>query len=243
VLTLDNITAQKENEQRLFNLEKFADKGVMASSIAHELNNFLGLILGGVELTQLALQKGNVDKALASLEKIAANGDRMKRFTQGLTDFTRLDTRKSMADLNDVIADVLSFVRVQKKFQSVRITTDLDAVLPQLEMDTDQIAQLLLNMLNNAADAIREAQRPEGAIHVTTGKTNDAILLTITDNGTGIEPAVREQLFKIHLTTKKDGHGYGLVTCAKIIEQHNAQVQVESKVGQGTIFRFQFPIG
>jgi two-component system, NtrC family, sensor kinase len=241
VLTLDNITAQKENEQRLFSLEKFADKGVMASSIAHELNNFLGLILGGVELTQLALQRGNVDKALASLEKILANGDRMKRFTQGLTDFTRLETRKAIASLNDIITDVLSFVRVQAKFKSVRITTDLDSSLPMFEMDADQIAQLLLNMLNNAADAITEVERSDGLIHVTTGKTEAAVCLTVQDNGIGIAPEVKEQLFRVHLTTKKDGHGYGLVTCAKIIEQHHAQLQIDSEIGQGSTFRFQFP--
>ncbi|MBU0985476.1 MAG: GHKL domain-containing protein [candidate division Zixibacteria bacterium] len=242
VITLDDVTAIKESEERLFDLEKFADKGVMASSIAHELNNFLGMILGGVELTRFALNKGNVEKAGAALDKVMANGERMKRYTQGLTDFTRLETRKKIADINAVIADVLSFVRVQKKFTRIHISTELDAGLPQFEIDTDQIAQLLLNLVNNAADAIQEAGRDDGKVTVVTSGDKDSVTLTVSDNGCGIPPNVKEKLFMTHLTTKENGHGYGLVTCSRIIDHHHAVVTVDSEEGQGATFRLQFDL-
>ncbi len=242
VFTLDDVTAQKENEQKLFDLEKFADKGVMASSIAHELNNFLALILGGVELAQMAMARGNMDKVANSLEKLKSHVGKMERYTAGLTDYTRLEACKSIASLNSTVTDVLSFVLVQKKFTRVSISTDLEPNLPSFEMDTDQIAQLLLNVLNNAADAVAETRRPDGHIEVKTSVEGDTVLLSISDNGSGITPEVKKKLFKFHLTTKETGHGYGLVICAKIISNHRAEVDINSEPGQGTTFVFRFPL-
>ncbi|MBD3401518.1 GHKL domain-containing protein [candidate division GN15 bacterium] len=242
VVTLDDITEQKETDQRMFNLEKFADKGVMASSISHELNNFLGLILGGIEISQMNLARGKNEKVEATLEKLRANVDKMERFTAGLMDYTRLDTKKSEADLNTVISEVLSFVAIQKKFKKIAIQVYPDNTLPSFPMDTDQIAQLLLNFCNNAADAIAEACRSNGEISFRTSHDDEAVVLTVSDNGTGIPPEVEERLFKTHLTTKEGGHGYGLVTCAKIIRNHGAEVSIDTRVGHGTTFTVRFPL-
>lgn len=242
VVTLDDITAQKENEHRLFELEKFADKGQMASSISHELNNYLALILGGVELTQIAQGRGDLEKADATLEKLKSNIDKMKRFTSGLMDYSRLNTRKETADLNELVRDVLSFVVVQKKFKPVALHTELAPQLPSFEMDKDQIAQLLLNFLNNAVDAIDEAGIKTGQIWVKTQFENGLTSISVADNGIGIKPEVKDRLFKAHLTTKEKGHGYGLVTCAKIIENHGGHIEIESEVGVGSMFTLYFPV-
>jgi signal transduction histidine kinase len=136
----------------------------MASSISHELNNFLTLILGGVELMQMALAAEECGKAQSMLDKIRANIINMERFTAGLTDYARLESNRQAADLNSVIEDVLSFLSVQSRFKHITITSDLAVGLPQFKMDTDQIAQLLMNLLNNAADAIKDASRQDGVI-------------------------------------------------------------------------------
>lgn len=243
IITLDDITDQTENEQRLFNLEKFAEKGQMASAIAHELNNHLGLILGGIEMTQLALSKSNLEKAVTTLAKLIENVGQMSRFTAGLTDYTRLETQKQYDNLNRIITDVLAFVMVQKKFRNINIASELDTDLPPIMIDRDQIAQLLLNFLNNSADAIFEAGRKEGQIRVKTIHHSDFAEMTISDNGIGIAPEVKNRLFKARLTTKPNGHGYGLITCAKIIENHNGQIEINSEPGQGAEFRFKFPQG
>lgn len=242
VITLDDITEQKETDQRMFSLEKFADRGVMASSISHELNNFLGLILGGVEISQMNLAKGKVEKVENSLEKLKSHVAKMERFTAGLMDYTRLDTKKAEADLNTVISEVLSFVSIQKKFKRITIQVHADNDLPRFEMDTDQIAQLLLNFANNAADAIREAGRENGEITFRTSLEDEYVVLAVSDNGIGITPEVKERLFKCHLTTKEGGHGYGLVTCARIIQNHGGEVEIDSEVGAGTTLRLRFPL-
>ncbi|MFH1314569.1 MAG: ATP-binding protein [Candidatus Eisenbacteria bacterium] len=240
IMTLDDVTVQKENEQRLFDLQKLADKGLMASSISHELNNFLTLILGGVELTQMALADGECVKAETMLDRIRGNIVNMERFTAGLTDYTRLDSKRQRGDLNTVIDDVLCFLSVQSRFKRVTITSELDVELPEFDMDTDQIAQVLMNLLNNAADAIKEAGRKDGMISISTAHGEDDITLLISDNGAGMPPEVKEKLFATHFTTKEHGHGYGLVTCATIIESHGGTVTVDSDVGRGTTFTIRF---
>jgi len=242
IVTLDDVTVQEENEQKMFDLEKFAEKGMMASSISHELNNYLGMLLGGVELSQMALTRGEMEKVANTLEKVKVNINKMERFTTGLMDYAKLDTKKKVGNLNTVVNDVLSFITVQKKFKNIMITTDLDGNLPEYPIDTDQIAQLLLNLFNNAADAIKEIDQEAGRIGVRTGKCGDHACLTISDNGAGMKPEVKERLFKSHITTKPSGHGYGLVACNKIIQNHQGKVDIDSQPGNGTTFTFTFPI-
>ncbi len=242
IVTVDDITSQKESEQRLFDLEKFAEKGVMASSISHELNNFLGMILGGVELTQIAASRANMAKVESSLEMLKGNVNQMKRFTAGLMDYTKLDTKKRIDDLNRVVNDVLSFIMVQRKFKSINITTDLDPSLPEFNLDQDQMAQLLLNLLNNGADAILEVGREQGEIQISTSIERDRVRLVVADNGVGMPEEVRSTIFRSRLTTKEGGHGYGLMTCARIIANHGGELEISSQPGEGTRFEFYFPL-
>lgn len=241
IVTLHDVTAQKDVEQRLFDLERFAEKGMMASSIAHELNNFLGVILGGLELMQVYIERGTVSPVPDTLEKLKANVDKMTRFTAGLMDYSRLDTKKQKGNLNSILTDVMSFIAVQKRFTRITVQTSPDPNLPDMDMDGDQLSQLLINLLNNAADAIAEIRRQNGWITVATRHDDTQVMLSISDNGVGITPEVKERLFKEHLTTKKTGHGYGLVTCSKIIANHQGTVDIDSIPGEGTTFVFRFP--
>lgn len=242
IITLDDVTVEKENEQRLFDLQKLADKGFLASSISHELNNFLALILAGVDLMQAAIDRGDTDKTKATIDKLRSNITNMARFTKGLTDYALPDSCKQTGSLNSVITDVLSFLAVQKRFKQIAIGSDLDSSLPDLEIDPDQIAQLLLNLLNNAADAITESGRDDGRINIRTIYDNGEAVLVISDNGAGMDSQVRERIFKSHFTTKQSGHGYGLTTCATLVGNHGGSITVDSRVGAGTTFTIRLPI-
>ena len=242
IITLDDITDQKESEHRLFELQKLADMGAMASSISHELNNFLGLVLGGVELAQMAQKRGDAAGVDSNLEKTKKSISKMERFTSGLMDYTKLDTMKKLENLNSVIRDVLVYVTAQEKFGRIRVIPELDPRVPDFEIDADQVAQLILNLTNNAADAINEAQREVGKIVIKTMADNSSASLSVSDNGVGMTPEVKEKLFKTHMTTKEHGHGHGLVTCGKIIDNHGAEVSVETELGTGTTFTLRFPL-
>ncbi len=241
IVTLDDVTIQKENERRLFDLEKFAEKGMVVSSISHELSNFLTMMLGGVELTELAVADGDTNKARDSLEKLKQSIQKMVRFTTGLTDYTQFQAKKTRVNLNSVVADVLSFAAVQGKFKKINTRCELDTRMSEFEADADQIAQLVLNLLNNAADAILEAKRETGQIVVKTWQEGESWIFSIADNGVGMTPEIKTKLFKERLTTKEKGHGYGLLTCAKIVENHGGRIEVESEVDKGTTIILTLP--
>lgn len=242
IVTLDDITVQQEGEERLFELQRFAERGMMAASIAHELNNFLGMMMGGIELARVAIRSGDTEKVSARLAKLQDSATQMERFTGGLMDLGRLKTQKAPTDLNAVIRSVVSFAGIQKRFKSIRTTLDLDSGLPEIDLDEDQIAQVLINLLNNAADAIRESETSNGEIRVKTLRTEGFASMVVADNGPGMNPDVRKQLFTRQITTKKTGHGFGLVTCHRIINDHGGSISVESEPGRGTNFSITLPI-
>ena len=242
VLTIDDVTNEKENQRRIFNLERLADKGAMASSVSHELNNFVALILGGVELCQNSVRKGKIEDVSNILEKLKKNAGNAERITASLTNFGRPETIKVATDLNLVVTDVLSFIVGQERFNNIDIQTNLDSKLNRVFIDPDQIMQLLLNFLNNAADAITEASRTSGNIMVKTMQGSKSVTLSISDNGVGIPDNIKESLFNTNLTTKKAGHGYGLVTCAQIMKSHQIEVEIQSKLGDGTSMILSFPL-
>lgn len=242
ILTLQDITEQRNNEARMFDLEKFAERGIMASSISHDLNNHLGIILGGIEIAQMSYNKGNHEKVITTLTKLKDSVGRMERFTSGLMDYARMNVQKQPDCFNDVVTDVLAFAMAQKRFGRIRVFPYLGRNIPTIEMDRDQIAQLVINLLNNAADAIAETERPDGAISVKTFADNGYVCLSISDNGQGMRTEIKDRLFKSHLTTKPKGHGYGLVNCARILENHGGLVDIQSELQRGTVFTFRFPI-
>ncbi len=242
IVTLDDVTERKENEQRLFELQKLAEKGSMASSIAHELNNFLAMIMGGLEISELAIGRGKWDKVASSMERTKDAVRKMKRFTSGLMDYGRSQSTRKPTDLNALIRDVLGFVNVQKRFSLIAINTELQDNLPDILLDGDEISQLLLNLLNNASDAIAETDSQKGRIVIETRLDEDRVMLRVSDNGAGMPPEVRDKLFKVRFTSKDKGHGFGLTTCARILENHQAEVRIESEIGMGSTFSFSFPI-
>ncbi len=242
IVTFDDVTAQRDNERRMFEMEIFAEKGVMAASIAHELNNYLALILGGLELALVAIDRKDLEKTQLSMERLKKHSLAMERYTAGLTDYSRFNSEKGEVSLNAIVKDVVSFARVQRRFTGIHLGTGLDKALPTIRADADHIAQLLMNLLNNSADAINDANRPGGTIEVITSLRDKNILLQIKDNGAGIPDELKDKLFKTRFTTKDYGHGFGMVTCGRILEQHGAVPAIESSLGEGTTITIEFPI-
>jgi signal transduction histidine kinase len=243
IMTLEDMTVQKQREQRLFDLQIVADRGKMASTIAHELNNFLTLLMGGVELLSLALEDDDKPRARETMERLTRQVINLERFSRGLTDFGSIGADRRMLSLNSLIEDVLTFISVQRKFKELRIIPVLSESLPDIRIDKDQITQVLLNMLANAADAIKESDRADGRIILRTRTDGDMIALQVSDNGPGLKPGVKDRLFSEHITTKRSGHGFGLVTSARIIRAHGGRIEVQSQPGEGATFTILLPAG
>lgn len=242
IVTLDDVTHQVEQERRFFELQQLADQGRTVASITHELNNFLALIMAGTEMARLALEGDQVEKALSLLEKVRLKAESAGRFTSGLTDFSRQRKQITEGQINEIVTDVLSFVAVQKRYKGITVNSDLDTHLSPILFDPDQVAQVLLNLLNNAADAISASPCDDGAITVRTRLDGAWVVLEVEDNGPGVPEALRDVLLQKSHTTKKHGHGFGLVTCKKIMESHGGSIQLVSETGKGTTFRVRLPL-
>lgn len=243
VLTLDDITTQRDSETRLIELEKLAVRGELTAAIAHDLNNFIGMILGGIQLTQFAIEQSKFDKAIGYLSRLTESAMSMERFTASMTDSSRLNAQRSSCNLNNLVTDVLNFTLVQPQFRGIRIITTLCDDLPNIELDESQISQVLLNLLNNASDAVNEGGNIPKQIHIETLLHSEDIELIVSDNGSGMSNETKSKLFKTRQTTKSTGHGFGLVNCSHIIADHGGTISGQSELGIGSSFTITLPVG
>ncbi len=234
----------KELQEQLIQMEKMATRGQQSAEIGHELNNYLTVVMGNLQKLEISLNQGEVDQLKKYLELISEHMERIVKFIQGLMDFSVLKTEKRKTNLNDLVDKVLGYVRVLGRFKNIKLVKELDPVIPQLNLDSDQIQQLLYNLLNNSADAMGKRKGEGGTITVKTCYENEhnQVLMEVKDTGKGIASEIREKLFKTRLTTKEYGHGFGLLTCKRIVESHNGEIEAESQLGEGATFRIKLPI-
>jgi PAS domain S-box-containing protein len=245
IMVIEDITDKVISERYRVLSEKLVAKGEMAASIGHELNNYLTIILNNAELLPLNLKKGNLDKVEKNTVAIQESVQNMKRFTDGLMDFSKLETQMTDYYLRTVIQELVFSLRPQKQFSFVKFITRFDPELPPFPMDVGQIKQVFLNLFNNAAEAINTLPHQKGTITITTSylEKQKTVEVKIKDTGPGMPKEVLEKIFEPHFTTKEGGHGFGLFTCERVIRNHNGKISVESIPRQGTTFTITLPVG
>jgi PAS domain S-box-containing protein len=241
ILVIEDITEKVVLEKYVILSEKMVAKGEMAASIGHELNNYLTIISTNAELIRLNLERNKMDKVIQNSRQVIDNIARVKRFTDGLMDYSKLETEMVSYDVRRLVENLLFSIKSQPKFKEVRIKTSYSADLPEISIDVGQMQQVLLNLLNNAVDAMEDAGKPEIKISCRFDKKRDVMVLRVADKGHGMSEEVQNKLFQAHFTTKRRGHGLGLVNSHKIIISHGGEIQVESTKGKGTAFSIFLP--
>jgi two-component system, NtrC family, sensor kinase len=231
--------------------EKLASIGVLASGIAHELNNPLTGVLTFTSLMRKKAPEGSEDAE--DLDLVIRETKRCASIIKRLLDFAREKVPvKGFYNLNQVIEDTVRFVERPASLQQIEITTELDPALPQAWGDADLIKQVILNLLVNAQQAIDG----KGNITVQTrplattvaAKTDPAVApmveVVVTDTGCGIPQAHLQRIFDPFFTSKEVGKGTGLGLSVSygIVKAHGGRISVESVVGTGTTFRICLPI-
>ncbi len=251
IMAIEDVTEKVLMEKYVILSEKLVARGEMAAAVAHELNNYLSIITNNAELLQLNLDREKFDKVKFNSKSITENVFKIKRFVDNLMDFAKPESEYISYDIKHLIDDLLFSLRIQPRFKLVHFTIDLNSEIPSSEMDVGQIQQVLMNLLNNSADAIEERalscqlqnesfSRQIG-IQARYDTSSESIVLEISDNGNGMSEETAAKIFNLHFTTKKHGHGLGLHNCKSIIEQHGGQIEVSSKTGEGTVFRITLP--
>jgi len=244
IIVIEDITEKVIAERYRVLSEKLVAKGEMAASIGHELNNYLTIILNNAELLPLNLKKGNFEKVEKNTGAIQESVQYMKRFTDGLMDFSKLESQMEDYDLRTVVEELVLSLKPQKQFSFVRFITRYDPDLPLLPMDIGQMKQVFLNLFNNAAEAINTLPERKGTITIIAHylEKEEKVEIKVKDTGPGMPKEVLEKIFEPRFTTKKDGHGLGLFTCERFLRNHSGKILVKSTPAQGTVFTLTLPI-
>jgi two-component system NtrC family sensor kinase len=219
---------------------KMAALGELAAGVAHEINNPL---TGVLTFSSLILKKmEDTHPWKKDLETIVQQTSRCRNIVKGLLDFARQrKPDKKLWDVHTLLEKTLSLVEKQAPFQNIQIRKEFKPEIPQLLIDGDQIQQVFMNILLNAADAMGANG---GRLTIRTDLNDSTAEIAFTDTGVGIAKEHLPRLFDPFFTTKQTGKGTGLGLAISygIVRSHNGDIKVESEVGKGSTFRIKLPI-
>jgi signal transduction histidine kinase len=234
-------TERARREERWLHLEKMAAMGQLTASVAHELNNALNIVLGYSQLLLREADKGSSQEA--DIRKIERNAKLGQQIVKGLLDYTRsMAQEKEPLDVNRHLEEVLALVEHRMSLNGIRIERDFATKLPSLLMDANEMKQVYLNLLNNAADAIGE----NGTIRVRThwDPSRREAVIQVADSGPGIPEKILHRIFVPFFSTKAAGAGtgLGLNVSRDIVERHGGRLSVKNRREGGAVFVIRLPL-
>lgn len=240
----ERTTELEKTQKELLRMERLATLGQVATSVNHEIKTPLNALSMNLQL---------LSKDIDRLCRIGTNGDNtptetiriiegeVARISDILDEFVLYArfTPPVMAenDLNDLIRKVVAMISEKADKAGVHLAMHLDPGLPLLRLDENRIIQALINLCINAFQAMPTG----GTLIIETKKTNNSAILTVTDNGSGIDAAHRDRIFQPFFSTKATGLGFGLPIVQKIIEDHEGRIFCTSNQLQGTRFEIRLP--
>ena len=236
-----DISDSKSFQQMMIRLNRNYTRGEMAGDIAHDINNYLAILMGNVELIPMFLKKNEMDKVDQKLEQMKGTLDKIGKYASGLMDSEHDEVFFERIHINQVIENVLAFIRPQKRYAGIKIETNLSPEIPVFDADSTKIQQMMVNLLSNSCDAVT-SNEGEKLIEIMTFLTKDSnrIRIEVLDNGTGVSEDKRPILFEKRFTTKRKGHGIGLITCRRIVDVHQGKIGCEF-TGK-TLFFVELPV-
>ncbi|HWP34032.1 MAG TPA: ATP-binding protein [Thermodesulfobacteriota bacterium] len=242
VLLVEDATERVALEQATRQAEKLAAVGTLSTGLAHEINNPIGVITSRIELMLEEADALGLPAALRDdLAVLRRHALRVARITQALLSFARQSPAvKRPIDVNDVVEETLLLVGKQVTQEGITLQRQLKPGLPPVLADPNQLGQVLLNLINNARDAIDG----RGEIAIETGPDPERpgwVRLQVRDTGCGIPEAIQARIFDPFFSTKPEGTGLGLSVSYGIVRDHGGVMTVESRVGAGTTFTVSLP--
>jgi two-component system NtrC family sensor kinase len=252
----------KAAQAQLIHSEKMASLGELTAGIAHEIQNPLNFVnnfaeVSGELITELneELDEGEIDEAKEissdlkkNLEKINHHGKRASEIVKSMLEHSRQgDGKKEQTDINKLVDEYLRLayhgLRAKDKSFNADFELDLDEALPKVNVVPQDIGRVLLNLINNAFQAVQGVENPE--VVVSSNAVDDKVELSVSDNGPGIPDEIKDKIFQPFFTTKPTGQGTGLglsMSYDIITKGHGGKLTVESIVHGGAIFTVILPL-
>ncbi|WP_303722788.1 sensor histidine kinase [Malonomonas rubra] len=226
-------------QDRMLRAERLAAVGQVAAGVSHEIDNPVGIILGYAEL--LLEEFVADDPRRDDLQAIIDECYRCKKITGGLLGLARSgEPFREPVDMHKLVSEIVDSLRPQKLFRQIRLNLLEIEQLPEVWADADKIRQILMNLLLNAAQALKG----EGEVWLEICRVESQLMVKVHDNGPGIAVADQDRAFEPFFTTKSggEGTGLGLSICRKLVEEHGGEISAGSSSHGGALLAFSLPI-
>jgi PAS domain S-box-containing protein len=241
---MEDITERKRLEQEVLKSQKLESLGVLAGGIAHDFNNLLTGILGNINLAKITI--ATQSRAYRNLIEAEKASLRARDLTFQLLTFSRGGAPiKKISNIGEIIVDSANFAL---RGSNVRCEFEIARDIRLVEVDEGQFSQVVNNLVLNACQAMPDGGLLKISVYNLAGEIpsnlpndRDYIRVSIQDNGTGIPEEILPRIFDPYFTTKPKGSGLGLATVYSIVKNHGGLIQVESRVGQGSVFHIYLP--
>jgi two-component system NtrC family sensor kinase len=232
-------------EQR-FHKEKMAAIGSLAAAVAHEINNPIAAIAGIAQsLKDSGRHASCAEFGIDPSDLILEQAKRITAISRQIAELTAPHSPEhELLDLNSLVRNTCNFIAYDKRFDKIEMALNLDSQIPAINAIADHLTQVLMNLLINAADALEDAHQRSPTIWVATLATKSELLLTVSDNGKGMDSSVLAHAFDEAYTTKppNKGRGLGLFLCKSLLESCGNRIELESTLGVGTSVRVRLTL-
>lgn len=235
--------AVQRGRDQLADMQRLATMNELATTIAHELNQPLAVIMSAAFTVRRSLRAGDGRDMAPLIADIIGATNRAAEVTRNARSMIRRDIRvRESFSLNDIVASVERLLASDLVLHQVKLTTDLDPHLAPVIGDRIQMQQVLVNLMLNAIEAVEDQARYRRSVRLTTRTTGTGYVeLIVSDSGPGIAPAIAERAFDAFATTKRERTGLGLTIVRAIVEAHGGKVSIEQAKEGGAAFRVIFP--
>lgn len=235
---------QRVHDTEMLQAEHLATLGELATGVAHEIRNPLAGIAGAIEIITKDFPKDHPDREI--MEDLRQEVRRIEKVLNDLLAYARPKPPQfGRAELKELVARTLHLARQQTGRKHVDFSIQIPPDVPPFRMDSEQLHQVLLNLVLNGIQAIDD----EGKITIAAQLNHsgplgpaDRVEISVSDSGAGIPPEQVERIFRPFYTTKRGGTGLGLSLCRRIISQHGGTLSVESQMGKGSRFIIRLPL-
>jgi two-component system NtrC family sensor kinase len=228
----------RETQQQLMQSEKLAAMGRLTSQIAHELNNPIYGIMNTLELLKTEIPPDSKRRKI--LEMSLSETERLSEILRNMLSFSKPEEEiRRPIDVNELLEGITLFVDKQMREANIDIETRFEREIPKVMGSTNQLRQVLLNIIRNAKEAMPQG----GILSLETMREDERVIINIKDTGIGISEEIQNKIFEAFFTTKTavKGVGLGLSVCYGIIKDHGGEIRVESEEGKGSTFSVLLP--